>query len=126
RGAVQTAAAIEARRGYSTSFPSDLRIFGSSTEAVGTVQRDIESYAPRPVIIAPQMNTRRQFLITAHMGALAAVAACRAKQQPPPPPPTPPTAGAPPTFGTGPVSGPPVSSATFAEAEKLVQLTMSA
>jgi Asp-tRNA(Asn)/Glu-tRNA(Gln) amidotransferase A subunit family amidase len=33
--------------------------------------------------------------------------------------------GAPPTFGAGPVSGPPVSSSTFAEAEKLVQVTMS-
>ena len=40
----------------------------------------------------------------------------------PAPPPTP---GAPPTFGAGPVSGPPVSSSTFAEAEKLVQVTMS-
>ena len=38
-----------------------------------------------------------------------------------PPPSTP---GAPPTFGTGPVSGPPVSAATFAEAEKLAQVTM--
>ena len=40
----------------------------------------------------------------------------------PAPPATP---GAPPTFGAGPVSGPPVSSSTFAEAEKLVQVTMS-
>ena len=38
---------------------------------------------------------------------------------------TPSTAGAPPTFGTGPVSGPPVSPSTFAEAEKLVQVTMT-
>jgi len=42
-----------------------------------------------------------------------------------PPPASPPsTPGAPPTFGTGPISGPPVSAATFAEAEKLVQVTM--
>jgi len=37
---------------------------------------------------------------------------------------SPSTPGAPPTFGTGPVSGPPVSAATFAEAEKLAQVTM--
>src|SRR3989441_5515688 len=72
------------------------------------------------------MNTRRQFLIKARLGVLAATVACRGAQQstsvsPPPPPP-----GAPPTFGTGPVSGPPVSPATFAEAEKLVQVTMTA
>ena len=30
----------------------------------------------------------------------------------------------PPAFGTGPVTGPPVSTATFAEAEKLVQVVM--
>jgi Asp-tRNA(Asn)/Glu-tRNA(Gln) amidotransferase A subunit family amidase len=72
------------------------------------------------------MNTRRQFLITAHMGALAAMAACRGEEQATPTSTPPTTAGAPPTFGTGPVSGPPVSAATFAEAEKLVQVTMSA
>ena len=33
--------------------------------------------------------------------------------------------GAPPTFGTGPVSGPPVTTQTFAEAEKLVQVEMT-
>jgi Asp-tRNA(Asn)/Glu-tRNA(Gln) amidotransferase A subunit family amidase len=36
------------------------------------------------------------------------------------------TPGAPPTFGTGPESGPAVSPATFAEAEKLAQVTMNA
>ncbi len=71
------------------------------------------------------MNTRRQFLITAPLGMLGAAVACRAE------PPsagvsTPPTPGAPPTFATAPESGPAVSSATFAEAEKLVQVTMSA
>ena len=60
------------------------------------------------------------------MGAVAALAGCRAEQQATPPSTAPATAGAPPTFGTGPVSGPPVSPATFAEAEKLVQVTMSA
>jgi Asp-tRNA(Asn)/Glu-tRNA(Gln) amidotransferase A subunit family amidase len=71
------------------------------------------------------MNTRRQFLITASMG-IAASACGRepggAAAQPPPPPATP---GAPPTFGTGPVSGPPVSAATFAQAETLAQVTMT-
>ena len=67
------------------------------------------------------MNTRRQFLITASMSAV--VSACRkAPQSSAAPPPTP---GAPPTFGTGPLSGPPVCAATFAEAEKLAQVTMS-
>src|SRR5262249_47554826 len=36
------------------------------------------------------------------------------------------TPGAPPTFGAGPASGPVVSAATFAEAEKLAQVTMTA
>ena len=70
------------------------------------------------------MNTRRQFLITAPLGALVTVA-CGTDRQASPPAAPPATAGAPPTFGTGPVSGPPVSSSTFAEAEKLVQVTMS-
>jgi hypothetical protein len=54
------------------------------------------------------MNTRRQFLIRAPLGVLVAA-----------PP------GAPPTFGTGVGSGPEVTPATFAEAEKLLQLTMT-
>ena len=73
------------------------------------------------------MNTRRRFLITASMGAIAS-AACRGGDQGgavSAPPPAPTTPGAPPTFGTGPVSGPPVSAATFAEAEKLAQVTMT-
>src|SRR2546423_14318258 len=72
------------------------------------------------------MNTRRQFLITASMGALAAGVARRAEPQAGTPPAPPTTPGAPPTFGTGPLSGPPVSPSTFAEAEKLAQVTMSA
>src|SRR5262245_37533845 len=72
------------------------------------------------------MNTRRQFLIKAPIGALAATIACRSEPQTPTTSATPPsTPGAPPTFGTGPTSGPPVSPATFAEAETLVQVTMS-
>ena len=73
------------------------------------------------------MNTRRQFLIRAPIGFLTAAAACTNASPPPSSPPqsTAPTAGAPPTFGTGPVSGPAVSPATFAEAEKLMQVTMT-
>ena len=58
------------------------------------------------------------------MGMLAAAVACRSEPQTAVsnPPSTP---GAPPTFGTAPESGPPVSTATFAEAEKLAQVTMS-
>ncbi|HUU36185.1 MAG TPA: amidase family protein, partial [Vicinamibacterales bacterium] len=75
------------------------------------------------------MNTRRQFLITAPMGMLAATAACRDRSPAASAPASAPAAGAPapgapPTFGTGPVTGPPVSAATFAEAERLAQVTM--
>jgi Asp-tRNA(Asn)/Glu-tRNA(Gln) amidotransferase A subunit family amidase len=73
------------------------------------------------------MNTRRQFLIKAPLGFLVAAAACSdatpTTQQSAPPTST--AAGAPPTFGTGPGSGPPVTAETFAEAEKLVQITMT-
>ena len=69
------------------------------------------------------MNSRRQFLITAPLGLLGAVASCRngseSQQQGTPP------AGAPPTFGTAPAAGPEVSPATFAEAEKLAQVEMT-
>jgi Asp-tRNA(Asn)/Glu-tRNA(Gln) amidotransferase A subunit family amidase len=71
------------------------------------------------------MNTRRQFLITAPMGLALAVAGCRTQEQAAPAA-QPATAGAPPTFGTAPASGPAVSPATFAEAEKLTQVVMSA
>jgi Asp-tRNAAsn/Glu-tRNAGln amidotransferase A subunit and related amidases len=72
------------------------------------------------------VNTRRQFLITAPLGALVSAVACRNDTQTVPgSSPSPATPGAPPTFGAGPVSGPPVSSSTFADAEKLVQVAMS-
>jgi len=71
------------------------------------------------------MNTRRQFLIRAPLAVL--VSAATVKNSPPvnsqTPPPT--TAGAPPTFGTGAGSGPMVTPETFAEAEKLMQVTMT-
>jgi Asp-tRNA(Asn)/Glu-tRNA(Gln) amidotransferase A subunit family amidase len=78
------------------------------------------------------MNTRRQFLLAAPLGAVAAAAACNGQTpssnasstSPAALPPSPSTPGAPPTFGTGPVTGPPLSAATFAEAEKLAQVTM--
>jgi Asp-tRNA(Asn)/Glu-tRNA(Gln) amidotransferase A subunit family amidase len=72
------------------------------------------------------MNTRRRFLITAPLGVLGAAVACRGEQQSATVSTPPQTPGAPPTFGTAPVSGPAVSRATFAEAEKLAQVTMSA
>jgi Asp-tRNA(Asn)/Glu-tRNA(Gln) amidotransferase A subunit family amidase len=79
------------------------------------------------------MNTRRQFLIRAPLGFLVTAAACRGEAPPPatqsaPAPAssaTPATPGAPPTFGTGAGAGPEVTPATFAEAEKLMQVTMT-
>jgi len=68
-------------------------------------------------------NSRRQFLNRASAALMAAATACRK--------PTPDSAavlppGAPPAFGTAPDAGPPVSPSTFAEAEKLVQVELSA
>jgi Asp-tRNA(Asn)/Glu-tRNA(Gln) amidotransferase A subunit family amidase len=66
-------------------------------------------------------KSRRQFLAATSMGVLGAAAALHAQPQNPadlPP-------GAPPAFGTGPAVGPDVSSSTFAEAEKLVQVEMT-
>jgi Asp-tRNA(Asn)/Glu-tRNA(Gln) amidotransferase A subunit family amidase len=81
------------------------------------------------------VNTRRQFLVRAPLGLAATVAACRgsdpqsgtatatggtaAKGG------TTPTPGAPPAFNTAPPVGPEVTPATFAEAEKLMQVTMT-
>jgi Asp-tRNA(Asn)/Glu-tRNA(Gln) amidotransferase A subunit family amidase len=70
------------------------------------------------------MNTRRQFLITAAMGGLA-VASCRRQQQQSAGTTPPTTPGAPPAFGTAPEVGPVISPATFAEAEKLAQVSMT-
>ncbi len=71
------------------------------------------------------MNTRRQFLISAPLGVLVAATACRTETPPTNSQATPTTAGAPPTFGTGIGSGPVVTPATFAETEKLMQVTMT-
>src|SRR6185369_1210647 len=71
------------------------------------------------------MNTRRQFLLRAPLGFLVAATACRNESPTSNSQSTPTTAGAPPTWGTGAGAGPPVSTATFAEAEKLMQVTMT-
>src|ERR687883_121850 len=71
------------------------------------------------------MNTRRQFLLRAPLGVLVAAAACRNEAPPTNSQSTPAPPGAPPTFGTGRGSGPAVEPATFAEAEKLMQVTMT-
>jgi Asp-tRNA(Asn)/Glu-tRNA(Gln) amidotransferase A subunit family amidase len=65
-------------------------------------------------------KSRRQFLKRASVGLLAAGARPSFSQAPEQQQP-----GAPPAFGTGPAVGPEVSPATFAEAEKLVQVTLS-
>ena len=71
------------------------------------------------------MNTRRQFLIRAPLGLLVAATACRTDSSTNTSQSTSTTAGAPPTWGTGAGAGPPVTPATFAEAEKLMQVTMT-
>ena len=67
-------------------------------------------------------KSRRQFLTEASLSALVAMVVSRSEaQQAKAPPP-----GAPPAFGTAPPAGPEVSPATFAEAEKLVRVEMTA
>ena len=66
-------------------------------------------------------KSRRNFLATTSLGLFGAAAALRSQAQtasnlPP---------GAPPAFGTGPEVGPEVTPATFAEAEKLVQVQLT-
>ena len=72
------------------------------------------------------MNTRRQFLITAPLGFLIAAEACTGTTPQSAQPAPAATPGAPPTFGTGAGAGPEVTPTTFAEAEKLTQVTMTA
>ncbi len=71
------------------------------------------------------MNTRRQFLIQAPLAILTTVVACRDHEAPQAPSAGTPAPGAPPTFGTAPGAGPDVTPATFAEAEKLAQVTFT-
>jgi Asp-tRNA(Asn)/Glu-tRNA(Gln) amidotransferase A subunit family amidase len=73
------------------------------------------------------VSSRRQFIRQAPLGLLGAAAACRDTAQSPASSSSsaPSTPGAPPAFGTAPAVGPAVSPATFAEAEKLAQVTMT-
>ncbi|MGC1415546.1 MAG: amidase [Candidatus Acidiferrum sp.] len=65
-------------------------------------------------------TTRRNFLTETSLGLVGAAVVSTPQQKPAEPP-----AGTPPAFGTGPAVGPEVSPATFAEAEKLVQVEMT-
>ena len=70
----------------------------------------------------PMSKSRRQFLARTSLSLFGAAAAGPSKAQKPaelPP-------GAPPAFGTAPAVGPEVSPTTFAEAEKLMQVELSA
>jgi Asp-tRNA(Asn)/Glu-tRNA(Gln) amidotransferase A subunit family amidase len=67
-------------------------------------------------------NSRRKFLTVSSLSLLGVAATLRGRAQNPadlPP-------GAPPAYGTGPAIGPEVTSSTFAEAEKLAQVEMTA
>src|SRR6266852_2852053 len=66
-------------------------------------------------------NSRRNFLTSTSLGLFGVAAALDADAQDP----TKTTPGAPPAYGTGPAVGPEVSVATFAEAEKLVQIKLA-
>ncbi len=74
-------------------------------------------------------KSRREFMaqMTASVLGAAVAPEVMAQQQQPTPPAKPgePPAGTPPAFGTAPPVGPGVSSATFAEAEKLVRVEMT-
>ena len=69
------------------------------------------------------MNSRRQFLIQAPLGLLGTFAACRGEEHAPATKSV--TPGTPSAFNTAPPVGPAISPATFAEAEKLVQVQMT-
>jgi Asp-tRNA(Asn)/Glu-tRNA(Gln) amidotransferase A subunit family amidase len=68
-------------------------------------------------------GSRRDFLAHSTLGLLSVAVAAHAQE--PTPQSQEPTPGAPPAFGTAPPVGPEVSAATFAEAEKLVQVEMT-
>ena len=70
------------------------------------------------------MNTRRQFLIQAPIGLLGVLAACRG-EEPQATTANQSTPGAPTAFNTAPPVGPEVTTTTFAEAEKLEQVTLT-
>src|SRR6476469_8424282 len=99
-----------------------------ATSQVAARREWLEYAKPRHLPSAPRsVNSRRQFLVKAPLGLLGAVAACSVDEQKPAattgaPPATP---GAPPAFNTAPPVGPEVTPATFAEAEKLMQVQMT-
>lgn len=70
----------------------------------------------------PDDPSRRAFVTAASLTALGSLLSGAAHPQQPQEP----TPGAPPAFGTAPAVGPPVSPATFMEAEKLVQAPLTA
>jgi Asp-tRNA(Asn)/Glu-tRNA(Gln) amidotransferase A subunit family amidase len=65
------------------------------------------------------MKSRRQFLKKTPLGFIGVAAGLRAQEADAPPP------GAPPTFGEAPPVGPAISAQTFAESEKLMQVTLT-
>src|SRR5829696_1053650 len=76
------------------------------------------------------MSTRRRFLLEAPIGLAATLAACtdtgkQSSSAAGGATATPETPGAPPAFNTAPPVGPEVTPQTFAEAEKLMQVTMT-
>jgi Asp-tRNA(Asn)/Glu-tRNA(Gln) amidotransferase A subunit family amidase len=74
------------------------------------------------------VESRRKFLSQTAAGILGAAAAGRALAEtgaPPPEPTVTPVAGTPPAFGTAPPIGPEVTSATVAEAEKLMRVELT-
>src|SRR5579863_10298708 len=66
-------------------------------------------------------KSRREFLTNTTAALLGAAVASEAQQQKPGDLP----AGTPPAFGTGPAVGPEVSTTTFAEAQKVVQVELT-
>ncbi len=70
-------------------------------------------------------KSRRQFLTVTSAGLIGAVVSKGVYAQAPVPPQQQTTPGAPTAFGTGPLVGPEISSATVTEAEKLVQIKMT-
>jgi len=71
-------------------------------------------------------HSRRRFLANTSIGLAAVAVGVRDAQAQPPQNPAEPPAGAPPAFGAGPAVGPEVSANTFVEAEKLVQIELTA
>src|SRR6266436_934390 len=77
----------------------------------------------------PMSKSRRDFLTQTSLGLIGAAVALNSASQiraeEPAQEPTQLPPGAPPAFGTGPAFGPAVSTTTFAEAEKLVQVNLT-